>query len=276
MNLKILAEIPPWEWPEGTDKLLLNTFRDNQADENDRLLAAELAGNSNVIDGELVDVLMSTLQDDNESEKIRAKAVISLGPVLEMADIDGFDDPDDVPISESRFLEIQESLRKLYLDAGVPKEVRRRILEASVRAPQNWHQGAVRAAYASGDAEWMLTAVFSMRSIRGFDEQILEALTSDDEKIHYEAVCAAGEGEIDAAWSHVSALVSANETDYYLLLAAIDAVAGIRPREAGLVLDHLLDSDDEDIVDAVNEALALANGPFSHLFDDEEDDEFLH
>ena len=29
-----------------------------------------------------------------------------------------------------------------------------------MRAPQNWHQKAIKAAYSSGDKEWMLTAVF--------------------------------------------------------------------------------------------------------------------
>ena len=42
-------------------------------------------------------------------------------------------------------------------DSSIPKQVRRRILEASVRAPEDWHQNAIRAAYSSGDKDWMLT-----------------------------------------------------------------------------------------------------------------------
>ncbi len=121
MDLKILEETPPWEWPEDTNKFLLDILRNNQAEETDRLLAAELAGEFTVINDELVDTLLSILQNGNESEKLRAKAVISLGPVLEYADTDGFEDPDDVPISEGTFRRIQELLRKLYLDADVPK-----------------------------------------------------------------------------------------------------------------------------------------------------------
>jgi hypothetical protein len=55
------------------------------------------------------------------------------------------------------------------MDASVPTDVRRRILEASVRAPQDWHRDAIRAAYASDDDVWRLTAVFCMRSVRGFE-----------------------------------------------------------------------------------------------------------
>ena len=42
------------------------------------------------------------------------------------------------------------------------------------------------------DEAWRLTAVFCMRFIRGFEEQILEALKSQHPDIHHEAVLAAG------------------------------------------------------------------------------------
>ena len=151
--------------------------------------------------------------------------------------------------------------------------MRRRILEASVRAPQDWHQDAVRAAYSSADEVWRLTAVFCMRFVRGFDEQILEALDSKNPDIHCEAVLAAGNWEVDAAWPHVAALVASEETDKPLLLAAIAAAASIRPHEAAEILDDLADSDDEDIVAAVDEALAMAGGPSGEDADDDFDDD---
>jgi hypothetical protein len=153
------------------------------------------------------------------------------------------------------------------MDANVPRDVRRRILEASVRAPQDWHSDAVRAAYASADEVWRLTAVFCMRFVRGFDAQILEALNSTNPDIHYEAVLAAGNWEVDAAWPHVAALVTSRETEKPVLLAAIEAAASIRPQEAFEILNDLADSDDEDIADAVHEAMAMAEG---HSVDDDE------
>ncbi len=139
MDLKTLKDTPPWEWPEGVGKMFLGILRDDQAEGSDRLLAAELAGDFTVINDELVGALLSILRSGVEPEELRCQAAISLGPALESADTDGFDDPDDVPITEQTFHGTQESLRKLYMDADVPKDVRRRILEASVRAPQNWH-----------------------------------------------------------------------------------------------------------------------------------------
>jgi len=137
-----------------------------------------------------------------------------------------------------------------------------------VRAPEVWHQNAIRAAYSSGDKEWILTAMFSMRWIRGFDEQVLEGLKSGDAEIQCEAIQAAGNWELDAAWSHILALVRDPATPKSLLLPAIGAIASIRPAEAQSLLVDLTDSDDEEIAEAVDEAIAMAEA-----VSDEEGDE---
>jgi hypothetical protein len=183
--------------------------------------------------------------------------------------MDGFEDPDDVPITEPMFRKIQGTLHKLYMDTQTPKEVRRPVLEASVRAPEKWHKNAVAAAYGSDDGDWKLTAVFCMQFIRGFDKQILESLKSQNPVIHYHAVCAAGNWGIDAAWPHIAALVTSEETEKELLLAAIEAAVFILPDKASEILSPLLESDDEDIVDAAYEALAMAG----EIHEDEEDDD---
>jgi hypothetical protein len=229
-----------------------------------------------VINDELAEALLSILRGGERSEELRGQAAISLGPVLEHADLGGFEDAEDVPISEATFHGIQDSLKTLYQDADVPQEVRRRILEASVRAPQDWHQEAVRAAYLSGDESWRLTAAFCMRFVPGFEEQILEALESRNPNLHYEAVVAAGNWEVDVAWRHVAALVTSEETEKTLRLAAIDAVATIRPREAAEILGGLIDSEDEDLAEAVMEAMAMAEGLSEEDDEDAEDDELRH
>src|SRR5437867_5327255 len=149
--LRTLKDTPPWDWPEGTGDLLLGILRDEQTGEPDLLLATGLAGDFSVINDELAEVLLSILRSDDKSEQVRGNAAISLGPALEHADTEGFEDSEDLLIKEGTFRRVQESLRELYTDAGVPEDVRRRILEASVRAPQDWHQAAVQAAYVSDD-----------------------------------------------------------------------------------------------------------------------------
>ena len=46
MDLKILKETPPWDWPEGIGKMFLENLADGQADASDRIIVAELAGDS--------------------------------------------------------------------------------------------------------------------------------------------------------------------------------------------------------------------------------------
>jgi len=272
MDLESLKETPPWDWPEGAGNMLLKILADREADESRRLVAVELAGDPTVISDEIVDGLLSVSRSRDEPERLRAMAAISLGPILEQADMDGFEDRDSVPIAEATFRRIQESLRELYMDAGVPKEVRRRVLESSVRAPQDWHQDVVRAAYAGTDEDWKLTALFSMRWVRGFEEQILEALDSENEGLLYQALCAAGNWGLAEAWPRVSGLVSSGNTEKELLLAAIDATVCIRPEEAGETLVDLLDSGDEEVVEAVHTALALAGELTDELDEDPDRD----
>ncbi len=266
MDLQTLYDTPSWEWPEDADKLILAALRNDRVDAADRLMATAMAGDSVVVNDELVDGLLSILGNDDAPDDLRGRAAISLGPALEYADLDwlgdgeGFDDPEAVPISEHAFLKILKTLHTLYTDADTPKYVRRRVLEAAVRAPQEWHEKAIREAYAVDDEDWRLTAVFCMQFIRGFDDCIVESLSSRNADIHYEAVCAAGNWGVDAAWEHVTGLLTSTKTDKRLLLAAIDATAGIRPTEAPPILYDLTNSADEDIVEAVHEALALTGG----------------
>ena len=274
MDLETLKDTPPWEWPAEAGKMFVRVLTDNRARESDRLLAAELAGDFTVLDDEIAEALLATAASGDESEELRGTAAISLGAALEQADLMEVGDDEDDIISEPTFRGIQRVLRELFNDTAVPQDVRRRILEASVRAPEDWHKAAVRAAYANHDEAWRLTAVFCMRFVPGFDAQIREALHSDDPDIHYQAVCAAGSREVDAAWAHVAALVTADDTDKPLRLAAIDAAASIRPLEAAEILSPLTDSDDEDIADAAFEALAMAGAAAEFDEDEDDDDEF--
>ncbi len=278
MDIKALLETAPWEWPAAAGPTIRKVLLDSKAKESERLGAVELAGNIVSMSDEMAAALLKVLQNDKEPERLRGLAAISLGPILEQTDIEGFDDPilgEDPPISEPVFQTIRKALHEAYLDTSNPKEVRRRAVEGSVRAPDEWHPAAIREAYACGDQEWVLTAVFAMRYVRGFDAQILESLNSKDPEIHMEAVEAAGTWEIKAAWAHVSALVKNKKTPKPLLLAAIGAVGQIRPEEAKPLLLDLLDSKDEEISEAADEALSMM-GAYSEDeddFDDEEDED---
>ncbi len=278
MNLKKLNDIPPWDWPENAETIVIETLTNRNASKEDRLLAADLAGDYTILSEKIASMLLSIVSSKEEASALRSKAAISLGPGLEEADTGDYDDPNDPPALSMAFVQnMQRTLHNLYSDADVPKEVRRSILEASVRNPQAWHEGAIRSAYDSKDEEWRLTAAFCMCYVKGFDSQILEALKSSNPDVKYHAVNAAGNWEIDAAWPYVARLVTSAKTDKPMLLAAIKAAALIRPHETEIIEPHV-DSYDEDISETAMEALSeagfIAGFDSDEYEDDEEDDDF--
>lgn len=176
MDLKAILNSAPWDWPENAGEILLAAVTDTHLDGEDRFSAVELAGEMSVINDDLARALLAILQDAAADEELRGAAAISLGPVLEY-DADEVDtDPESTLLSERTTASVQETLRACTQDADLPTLVRRRSLEASVRAPQEWHAEALQEAYTHEDPKWRLTAVFSMSWIKGFEDQILEAL----------------------------------------------------------------------------------------------------
>ncbi len=268
-RLQSLAQTPPFDWPEDARPLLLGVLRDRGATEDDRILAAELSGCTVVHDDEVARALLTIAGSDREAVLLRSRAVIALGPGLELCETLGFDDPDDLPLQPATFDDVQQTLRTLYVDADIPKLLRRKALEASVRAPQGWHPEAVRAAFASADEEWRLTAVFGMRFVEGFEQEILRSLTSPSEDVQAEAMFGVAAWGLEAAWPQVLGVVQAKVTERLLLLAAIEAVGALRPAEAEELLAPLAQLGDEEIDEAVAEAVAMQE------FDEEGDEKGL-
>jgi len=279
MNIQILNDTAPWEWPEDAGETISKVLLDKNAPASDRLLAAELAGDIVVMDNDMAPRLLSIVKDTSESEELRSKAAVSFGAGLEYAEMMDFDDyggEGDI-LTEEIFNEIQETFRTLYYDSDTPKLVRRRILEGSVRAPMDWHKEAVEEAYSNDDIEWRLTAVCCMGYIKGFEDKILESLKSENPDIHYEAVQSTGNWGIKEAWPDIKELLLRQDIDKWLLIAAIQAAATVNPEESVEILMEFEDSEDEDIADAAEDALVTA-GMAADEFDDDDfdlyDDDF--
>ena len=277
MNIHTLNDIPPWDCPENAADFISKVLREKNAPVSDRVLAAELAGDHVVMNDDLGNLLLTIIQNNDEPEELRAKAVISLGPALDYGNMMEFDDPNDIVLSEKVFHKVQKQLQDLYQDTAAPKKLRRRVLEASVRAPMDWHKQAIQEAYRSNDQDWLLTAVFCMGYVKGFDDQILESLKSENPDIFYEAVCAAGNWGVKAAWPYVEEIITGEDMDKPLLIAAIDAAIHINPYESVDILSELSFSDDEEIAEAADEALSMAGMYADDLTEDDdlpEDDLF--
>lgn len=291
MEMEVLAQIPDWDWPAGTAGEVRAVLEDREAPPAERILAAEMAGSLTILDPSLAEGLLTVLQNPDEEEDLRGRSAIAFGGALEYAFLEGFDDPlgtgflEEPILTEPVLKGIQSVLRDTYQDPSIPKLVRRRALEASVRAPDSWHTGAIRAAFHDGDPEWRLTAVFCMRFVRGFEEEILEALKTDNPPVLREAILAAGSWEISEAWPLVRRMLRSGhraedlapgnpEMATALILAAIHSAAGLGGDEGLILLENLmaeledpgealergkeLDADEEDLFYAVEEALELA------------------
>ena len=270
MDIGQLDNTEPWDWPGDAGATLLKALTDERTPADDRLVAAELAGDVTVINDEIARALLAIACRSDAPEDLRGQAAIALGPALEYHDeMDPEMDDDDL-LSEEVVGQIQSSLQRLYADEDVPRDVRRRALEASIRSPQEWHREAVLDAYDSEDDAWRLSAVFAMRWVPGFDAQVLEALGSADLEVQSQAVCAAGNWALEAAWPQVAGLLGSKDTEKELLLAAIEAAAWIRPVEASEILIVLADSEDEDVAVAAQEAITMAEIALDSDLDTEE------
>lgn len=279
MKPSYLQTLESWQWPADAGSSLLEYLRNPKADRSERLAASELAGDLVVMNDEIARALIEIVSSDREPSEIRRAAAISFGPALEEADLEcdlgEIDDELGPAVSPAVFEEVRQRLHRLFLDGSVSKDVRRGILEASVRASEEWHEAAIRQAFESGDRDWLLTGTFCAQFVRGFDREILNALDSDDEDIEREAVRAAGTWGLQRAWRHLASILQQG-ADRELLLAAIEAAPAIDAERAPMLLVELADSpnwaEDEDVQDAIYEALAMCDG-LDALEDEDEDGE---
>ncbi|MBN2384219.1 hypothetical protein JXQ70_15180 [bacterium] len=279
MKLDELSNIEPWEWPEETGAMLLSILKDKSSSEKDKLQAIEYSGDLVAINDDLVQQLLILITDTKETEEMRAKATLALAPVLEFANQEGFEEPEDIPISEKTYNQIRQKLHDVFQDQSTPTNVRRRALECSARAAQSWVAGAIEQAYNQNDEQWKLTAVFCMYYVPGFDQYIMESLESQDLYLHYHALEAAGNWEIQAAWPHIKHLLTASDTPKEILCAAIEVSVLINPEQAIEHIEQYLDHQDADIAGVAMDTLNMYDDSWEDyddfdLDDDEDDSEY--
>ncbi len=254
MSLEALKNSEPWDWPASADQVILKALQDTASSPEDRALAAEFGGDPTVVNVELIEAMLQIIQSHDETENLRLTCIMALGPVLELLDMGDLDDQNEL---RRQALLLPEILHTLHTDKNEPTILRRRALETSVRYDQDWHAGAIAVALEDSDTAWHRTAVFAMRFVSGFEKQIMEALGSDDPDTEFQAVCAADVWQLEPAWSHVLDLVRNHETEKYLRMAALEAMASINPDEAAGIIAELGEFADEETNDLAEEILGM-------------------
>ncbi len=218
------------------------------------------------LDAELDDELageMERLLREEESDDVRARVPIALGPTLELCfwelDDEGrLPPPSDwnvAPLTQGVYDRLVETLRRVYLDGTVPELVRRRVLEGAVRSPQSWQEKAAAAAFRSNEEPWRITAVFCMGYLSGFDDEIVEAFESGSEMVRFEAIRAAGQRVVKRLAGPLQALAGDPEADHEERLAAIEALPAMEDPRTFELLDELVAGPEKEIAEAAEEAL---------------------
>lgn len=257
MNLTDLQIIPAWDWPESARQTILKSLTNRSAPLDERLLAAEMAYDVSPDHDDVVTALADVVNEAGAPEGLRARAALAIGPALETA-FQGVASEAGESLSEPVFRKAQKALKRIYDNANEAGEVRRCVFEALVRAPEEWHKAAIREAYDREDPAWQSSAVFAMRFVPGFKDEILEALESEDEEVLFNAICAAAERDVRDAWPYIAELVADETTTTEILIAAIDATPMLAPDADAVAeaLEPLLMNDNEEIVEAATEAMS--------------------
>jgi HEAT repeat protein len=257
--------------PADARERLLAILRDEHATDADAYLAARLFCWLPRIDDQWVTDLLAVVQSDSPA-RIRATAAFALGPLLETARVEGFEDH--APVEEVLYDRIRDVLYEIHADCDAPTLLRRRALEALAHAEDDRLEQAIRAAYAA-DEDWRVTALRCMFHHDGFEAEIVESLESANLDIRSEALRAAVPCDLEEAWPCIRGVLGARSDHHKpLLLAAIGAIGEIHPEEAEDLLAPFVSSDDQEVARAARRTLVFVRRPLEHWTPD--DDAPLH
>ena len=268
MDLKVLKETPPWDWPSGTRKMLPTSFAMTAPPTPiacSRRSWRKLHGHQR----RWAEALLSILRR-RWSDVARPGGDLP-GAVLDHTDTEGFEDAVTLLIAERPSTRSSHRCTRSIWVPTFPMTCgagswRRRC--ARPRTGTGCHPCGARESRRGLAAHRRLLHELRAR-IRRADSR---RAGKREPGRSLRGPCRR-HVEVDAAWAHVVAIVTSERSDKSLLLAAIDAVASIRPHEAAEILLDLAELDDEDVVEAVDEALAMASGPSDGDYEDEDDDD---
>ncbi len=190
----------------------------------------------------------------DESTEVRAAATTAVGRFILMGELGDF--------SETEAMRAQDIVISILNSEDEEIDVRRRALEAISNSSHEIVESAIRDAYESHEHKMRVSAVFAMG--RSADDHwtstVLRELDSDDPEIRYEAARAAGELMIEDAVPALSRM--AFDSDRELQNNAVWSLGEIGGREAlrvlNLVAANAQETDDADLIEAVEDALASA------------------
>ena len=253
-DLPDLAADEIWDLPQESRGVLLDSLESDDAAV--RLEALEMLSHS--LDDSLALRALDLARQDPD-EEVRVAAVLALGPGLGASEGDDFEEPGATrgsPLSAETTAALGQGLKQLYFDSEAPKVVRRRALETAVFAPGAWQEGATRAAWASGDAEWKQSAIFAMARLPGFERELVEGLRDRSPLVRLESARAVGDSGIREAAARLLALARAADEEHLVRMAAMESLGLLGDRHALVALREIAAGADSELAYAARSAIA--------------------
>ncbi len=214
-------------------------------DETVRLVAIEGLGDDESFD--LLETLLGLAAGD-PSSLVRSQAILALGRFVYLIET-----TDLLSNYRQRVLRL---LLETYGDAAAPLEVRRRALETvSFMCALPEVEEAIQQAYAAPQREMRVSAIHAMghNMAQRWRPFIERELASGDAEMRYEAACACGEMADPELLEQLMPLL--DDDDHEVAGAAIWALGEIGGARARRLLERCLQSEEEDIREAADEAL---------------------
>jgi HEAT repeat protein len=191
---------------------------------------------------------LTRLLSHDPAPEVRAAAAQSLGRYLLLGELERID--------AGLAARVEHALHTAYIEEEQEPFVRRRVVEALAYTTAANIPAIIRNAYEDEDDGMRLSAVFAMgrsADLR-WSDIVLAELASVDAAMRFEAARASGELELAEAVPDLIALL--DEDDVELRDTVVWALGRIGGPEAQRALRACCESDDDELVEAAEEALA--------------------
>ena len=203
---------------------------------------------------ELMDRLIEIAQWD-ESVQVRAGAAAALGRFILLGELG------DLPEQET--VRAQDVIVNLLTDSDEDVDVRRRALESIANCSHEIVAEAIAEAFDSDDPRMQASAIFAMG--RTYDSRwnkfVLREISNPDPAVRYEAARASGELEIEEAVPHLARLAQGRDREIKeVAIWSLGEIGGSYAlRVLGSLADEAEKNDDEELLEAIDEALGNAS-----------------
>lgn len=216
-----------------------------------------------ILDDEEYRSVFDLARDRTASEDVRARAAISLGPALELWEMER-DDP--FPMEGEEFTldpklaeEIHAGLLAIVRDEEEPKLVRRRALEAAVRCISDEHDRLIRRFWIDPDPEWRLTAIFAMGEYTFYEKDILAAVENDElaPVLRAEAFRSAAKLDLKKISRLAKKIAGDASQPEELRAGALKAYASLAPIKSQDLLERIAEEEEGDLQELARTLLDL-------------------